>query len=203
MVTTSELISELNEIIQRLESFRDKLAEEEEPKPEPEDSGKYRVEDLVMLARAMAGEGAGLFGEERDEVALWIGHAALNYWETNWWMTKAMLKAMLANEPERLIRALNALSQNDRQALREIVHQADVTKYRYHGTTNVEKPPEWAIKLAARALHRDGDITQGAIFMLSGVDLKNMGKYDRRGEAIRGFRGPKGHEFYFFRKWVG
>jgi hypothetical protein len=187
MVTTSELISELNEIIQRLESFRDKLAEETE---EPEPEGKYRVEDLVMLARAMAGEGAGLFGEERDEVALWIGHAALNYWETNWWMTKAMLKAMLANEPERLIRALN-------------VHQSDVTKYRYHGTTNVEKPPEWAIKLAARALHRDGDITQGAIFMLSGVDLKNMGKYDRRGEAIRGFRGPKGHEFYFFRKWVG
>jgi hypothetical protein len=192
-MTTTEIIQEIDRIIGELEALKAQL---EQP--------DYATDDLTVLARAMAGEGAALFGPDRDKVARWIGHAAINYWETNWWMVEDMLKAMLANEPERLIRALNALSQNDRAALREIVTLADVTAYRYHGTANVKgKPPEWAIKIAAQVLHRESDITHGAMFMLSGNDLKNLSAWDRRDEAIHRFAGPKGHEFYFFRLWVG
>lgn len=41
--------------------------------------------DITMLARAIEGEGASLFGDRRDTVGLWVGHVAMNRYETGWW----------------------------------------------------------------------------------------------------------------------
>lgn len=40
---------------------------------------------VVMLARAVQGEGAGLFGDQRDEVGTWIAHTVLNRVEHERW----------------------------------------------------------------------------------------------------------------------
>lgn len=40
--------------------------------------------DVLMLARAIQGEGAAAFGPQRDEVGLWIGHTVLNLYEAPW-----------------------------------------------------------------------------------------------------------------------
>jgi len=40
-------------------------------------------EDVLLLARAIQGEGAGLF-TDREQVGLWIGHTAVNLYQSNW-----------------------------------------------------------------------------------------------------------------------
>jgi len=40
-------------------------------------------EDVLFLARAIQGEGAGLF-PDRAMVGLWIGHTAVNLYQSNW-----------------------------------------------------------------------------------------------------------------------
>lgn len=49
------------------------------------DSLQPPTEDVLYLARAIQGEGAALFGPERDEVGLWIAHTALNRLDCGWW----------------------------------------------------------------------------------------------------------------------
>lgn len=43
------------------------------------------TDDVLWLARAVQGEGAAFFGEDRDEVGLWIAHTAMNRLDHPWW----------------------------------------------------------------------------------------------------------------------
>lgn len=45
---------------------------------------ELHLEDAVLLARAVEGEGAGLFSN-RDEVGQWIAETAMNRTERKWW----------------------------------------------------------------------------------------------------------------------
>jgi hypothetical protein len=45
---------------------------------------ELHLEHAVMLARAIEGEGAGLFAN-RDEVGAWIAHTAINRTTKRWW----------------------------------------------------------------------------------------------------------------------
>jgi len=45
----------------------------------------WTAEDVWMLARAIQGEGAALFGRLRDEVGLWIASTAINRTLRPWW----------------------------------------------------------------------------------------------------------------------
>jgi len=45
----------------------------------------FSAADVWMLARAIHGEGAHLFGEDRDMVGLWIAATAINRAAKPWW----------------------------------------------------------------------------------------------------------------------
>ncbi|NIS82306.1 MAG: hypothetical protein GTO14_19340, partial [Anaerolineales bacterium] len=45
----------------------------------------YTADDVILLARAIEGEGAALFGDRRDEVGMWIAHTALNRAAKDYW----------------------------------------------------------------------------------------------------------------------
>lgn len=45
---------------------------------------KMTFQDVVLMARAIEGEGAGGFGNKRAHVALWVGHAIMNLYEAKW-----------------------------------------------------------------------------------------------------------------------
>lgn len=82
--------------------------------------------------------------------------------------------------------------------LMEIVTQA------FHGYVNVQEPESWALDLARQAMAREGDLVDGAVFMLSHSDLVARKWTDRAGEAVRVIESPDGkHRFYFFREWPG
>jgi hypothetical protein len=119
----------------------------------------------LYLARAIEGEGAGLF-ENREEVGTWIAHTVLNRVVSPWWP--------------------------------DTVQGAVVSGF--HGHVRVSRPADWAIALAREAMAREGDLAQGAVFLLSGEDLRAHGW--RAEGAIRCFeQGP--HTLCFFREWPG
>ena len=126
----------------------------------------YTPADVVMLARAIQGEVAYLFGEQRDEVALWIAHTAINRAQKPWWN-------------------------------RGIAKETEIA---FHGVDNVESChlEPWAIGIALAALMREEDVACGAVFMLSGKDLKQQGLEHRKPEAVQVFE-HEGNDFYFFR----
>ena len=134
---------------------------------EMSDDAKPLDDDTIWLARAIQGEGAALFGDQRDEVGLWIAHTALNRVHHPWWPEFGVIK---------------------------------VIRSAFHGVENVRNPDPWAIELAKRALNREEDVTGGALFMLSGDDLKRAGWSSDT--AIRSFS-YRDASFHFFRLWPG
>ena len=131
--------------------------------------------DALMLARAIQGEGAALFGARRDEVGAWIVHTALNYWETGWWDTPEY-RAIIAKRI-----GVDHLDSED-------VRFWMVVATQYHGTAIVAGDPEpWAIRLAYNELEvrREGgpDKARGARFMLSFDDLRRHG-WEEQARAV-------------------
>lgn len=120
---------------------------------------------VPCLARAIEGEGAGLFAD-RDEVGAWIAHTVLNRVASPWW-------------PE---------------SVEEVVLGG------FHGYARVARPLRWATDLAVEALAREEDLAQGALFVLSGEDLRIHG-WAADG-AIRVYR-QGGRSLYFFVEWPG
>ena len=45
----------------------------------------YTADDVILLAKAIEGEGAAFFGDQRDTVGMWIAHTALNRAAKPWW----------------------------------------------------------------------------------------------------------------------
>lgn len=74
----------------------------------------------------------------------------------------------------------------------------DVVSEAFHGYVNVAQPATWALELAARCIDRDEDIAGGALFMLSGEDIKRLGFSSR--SAIKQFD-HNGLHMYFFKLW--
>lgn len=124
--------------------------------------------DVWALGRAVQGEGAELFGSQREEVGAWLAHAAVNFHEAGW-------------QPGTL---------------------AEQVEQRYHGVRNCDVPALWALRLARQAIEREADVTSGAMFVLSGQDLRVAGMESVKGKAVRSFRHGR-HEFYFFKLWPG
>jgi hypothetical protein len=120
---------------------------------------------VLYLAKAIEGEGAGLF-ENREEVGTWIAHTALNRLEGPWW-------------PD---------------TVEEVVLEG------FHGHVRVSRPSDWAVEVARGAMARKGDLTRGAVFVLSGADLSAHGW--RAESAIRCFE-QGAHALCFFREWPG
>jgi len=110
-------------------------------------------EDALMLARAIQGEEAGIFGENRNELATWIAHTAVNRWEKPWWKEIDGVPCTFSERVE----------------------------YDWHGVALVkEKDLEpWAIRIAHEVLdaRRVGgpDRANGALFAMSSEDLFNHG----------------------------
>lgn len=127
-------------------------------------------ESRKLIARAIQGEGAGLFGNDRDQVGLWIGHTVMNLYNAKWqggrWETPG-----------------------------------DVVTSRFHGYVNVIEPEAWAVNLARLAMVQ-GDITGGAVAMLSGDDLKAHGWPSRNDILLRAFVAPTGQQLRFYSTWA-
>ncbi len=120
---------------------------------------------VLYLARAIEGEGAGLF-ENREEVGTWIAHTALNRLASPWWPDT--VEAVVAEG--------------------------------FHGHARIARPSDWAIRLAREAMARQGDPARGAVFLLSGDDLRAHGW--RAEGAIRCFRQGR-YSLCFFCEWPG
>jgi hypothetical protein len=159
----------LIEIATELQALSDKLLDLAGPEPEsdlaPVAPGQEDI-SVILLARAIEGEGAALFGDSRDEVGLWIGHTAMNRMAKPWWSDTMV----------------------------------GVISKAFHGYINVQRPARWAVRLAKQAMERDEDITDGALFMLSGQDLDGHGWPSSGAHQV--FVSDD-HEMYFFRTWPG
>lgn len=134
--------------------------------------------DALVLARAIQGEGAALFGAQRDEIAVWIAHTAYNRWEKPWWKRIDGMDCTFAARVE----------------------------YDWHGTANVtdaEVEP-WARRIAHRVLRerrRSGiDRANGALFAMTLDDLLTHGWQEQALEhQVRVFVAPndQGVQFWF------
>ncbi|MBN1814697.1 MAG: hypothetical protein JXA14_22850 [Anaerolineae bacterium] len=111
-------------------------------------------ETVLALARAIQGEGAGLFGEQRDQVGLWIGHCAMNRIEAGWWEDAFKTPA------EQIADAFHGC--------------ANVPG----------RPQLWALRLAKMAYGREEDIAGGVMFMLSRADVKKLGPLSRAPDRV-------------------
>jgi hypothetical protein len=120
---------------------------------------------VLTLARAVEGEGAGLFAD-RQEVGIWVAHTAMNRVESDWWADSV----------------------------------GAVVLDGFHGQSRVLQPSDWAIDLARKAMDREQDIAQGALFVLSGEDLSNHGWSTE--STIHSFE-QDGWSLHFFREWPG
>jgi hypothetical protein len=70
----------------------------------------------------------------------------------------------------------------------------------FHGHVRVSRPSGWAVELARKAMTRQGDVAEGAVFVLSGDDL---GAHGWRAEgALRCFE-QGAYGLCFFREWPG
>jgi hypothetical protein len=128
-------------------------------------AARRRRTAVLYLARAIEGEGAGLF-ENREQVGAWVAHTALNRVESSWWPNT--VEAVVVSG--------------------------------FYGHVRVSEPEDWARDLAREALEREEDQAQGAVFMLSGDDLKTRG-WGAEG-AIRCFEQGK-YALCFFLEWPG
>lgn len=133
--------------------------------------------DVLMVARAVQGEGCGLFN--RDECGRYLAHTIMNRWEKSYW------------------REIDGVP----------VTFSDRVQYDWHGVVNVEQPEPWALAIAAEVVttRRNGgpDGAEGSLFMLSLRDLEANGWKERaEGMVVRRFVADGG-ELWFFRRWVG
>ena len=118
--------------------------------------------DTLMVARAIQGEGAAMFGERRDEVARWIAHVAYNRWEQPYWHE---IDGVPCTFEERV-------------------------EYDFHGVARVSEDDlePWAIRIAYEVMEarRAGgdDLARGALFALSLDDIIAQGWEDERVRAL-------------------
>lgn len=118
--------------------------------------------DVLALARAIQGEGAGLFGEEREALALWIAHTAYNRWEKPWWKRIDGVDCTFAARVE----------------------------YDWHGIRNVapENVELWALRIAHQVLmeRRNGgtDQANGSLFAMTLDDLQHHDWTDQGREML-------------------
>jgi hypothetical protein len=140
--------------------------------------------DVVVLARAIQGEGAAMFGENRDSVAHWIAHTAMNRWGKPWW--------------KRIDGA-------------DCTFGARVEKD-WHGTENVsaEDVELWALRIAHQVLtdRRNGGIDRanGALFAMSLADLRTHDWLEEaRKQVVHAIASPDDPmtQFWFLLKYPG
>lgn len=116
---------------------------------------------VMMVARAIQGEEAGLFGTRRDELGRWIAHVAYNRYEKPWW------------------RLMDGVP----------ITFAERTEIDFHGVALVDDPEPWAIRLAHEVItarrEGDGDATGGCLFMLSLDDLTGRDWMDRAERLVQ------------------
>lgn len=74
----------------------------------------------------------------------------------------------------------------------------EVVKDACHGYVNAPAPDPWALALALRTLSGE-DLTDGALFFLSGHDLKVHSWHESR--SFKYFSGPRGFSLHFFKVW--
>ncbi len=111
--------------------------------------------DVLALARAIQGEGAGDFGKERDRLAHHIAHTAYNRWEKPYWKRIDGVDCTFAARVE----------------------------HDWHGSGNVgeEKLEPWAIHIAYQVLNerRNGGEGGAALFAMTLHDLEEKGWLER------------------------
>jgi hypothetical protein len=126
-------------------------------------------EDLQLLACAIEGEVAGRLGPLRDEAGRCVAHVAMNRAEAGWWHDPSLPGGAL------------------QQTL-----LAD-----FHGMDPNCRLEVWALSIAWEAMHRTRDAAEGALFLLSFDDLREMGGSD---SPVRCFEwGSAG--LCFFMEW--
>lgn len=135
--------------------------------------------DIMTVARAIDGEAAGWFGDQRGEVGAWIAHTAYNRWMRPWWRVQGGQTL-----------ALSELTLRD-----------------FHGTANVQDPEVWAVGIARSVilsrLTNGHDPTGECVFMLSLTDIETNGWREKAETlVVRRFTCEKG-ELWFFRQWPG
>ena len=122
----------------------------------------YVDADVLMVARAIQGEGAALFGARRDELGEWIAHVAYNRYKKEWWQRIDGVPCTFAER----------------------------TEYDFHGVALVpeEDVEPWAIRIAYAVLEErkagGADGARGALFAMSLVDLQDNGWLDRAREVL-------------------
>lgn len=118
--------------------------------------------DTVTLARAIQGEGAAMFGENRDKVATLIAHTAYNRWEKPWWNRIDGVDCTFAARVERDWNGAKLVPAED-----------------------VEP---WALRIAYQVLSdrragRGGQIEE-SVFAMTLADLQNHGWLERAQQAV-------------------
>lgn len=117
---------------------------------------------VKTLARAIQGEEAGVFGEERETLAIWIVHTAINRYDKPWWKRIGGVDCTFSARVE----------------------------YDWHGTKNVrlEDVEPWALHIAHQVLEerRAGgiDYANGALFAMTLADLESHGWLERARELV-------------------
>jgi hypothetical protein len=115
---------------------------------------------VMMVARAVQGEGAAMFGPRRDEVGEWIAHIAFNRYEKEWWQEIDGVPCTFAER----------------------------TEHDFHGVALVDEPDNWAIRLAYEVItaRREGgeDGARGALFAMTLEDLERHGWLERAREVL-------------------
>jgi hypothetical protein len=171
-IDTPMLIDHLDAIIDHLQALRAML-----------DAHGTVDGDTLMVARAIQGEGAALFGARRDEMARWIAHVAYNRYEKDWWQ---FIDGVSCTFAER-------------------------TEHDFHGTALVgeDELEPWAIRLAYEVMtaRRAGgpDEARGALFAVSLDDIIASGWDDAavRALAVQIIHAPDdpATQFWFLTAW--
>lgn len=118
--------------------------------------------DALVLAQAIQGEGAGDFGANQDQLAVWIAHTAFNRWEKPYWKRIGDVDCTFAARVE----------------------------YDWHGTKRIapDMVESWARRIAYRELRerRRGGVDQanGALHAMSLKDLRKHGWEERAREIV-------------------
>jgi len=79
----------------------------------------------------------------------------------------------------------------------------DIVTSAFHGYVNVQIPAPWSVALAEEAIHREEDIANGALFLLSQADLEKHGWGHWQSRAVWEVRNEEGHALYGFKIWPG
>jgi hypothetical protein len=130
--------------------------------------------DTLLLARAIQGEGAGAFGDDKYLVGFWIANTAINLYEAPW--------------------------QGGRW---DTVGDVVKDRFHGYVNVSEPEPWAMDIARRALARERPAyDCTGGALAMLSRVDLKTHDWPERDDLLLEAFRSPAGHELRFYRTWA-